>query len=295
MTKRFSTVIVAMGLIGALAPDGSAGLQASLRASPGRPEGRHYTMGPQAPAPEPARGGRQGRRGGGDPFAGQPRIKALIVSGGCCHDYSGEAKVLMDTVGRALPVDWTLALQGGRGTTGSMPVYGSPDWAKGFDIVIHNECLANVTDPAYIRKITDAHRSGLPAMVIHCSMHSYRAATIDDWREFLGVTSRSHTAQHPISVKIVAKDHSSLKGFKQDWVTPADELYVIDKLWPNAKALATAVSPEDKKEYPLVWVNEYAGRSRVFGTTIGHGSATWDDPVFQDLLTRGFKWALKKE
>jgi type 1 glutamine amidotransferase len=176
-----------------------------------------------------------------------------------------------------------------------MPVYASPDWARGFDIVIHNECLADVTDPGYIRTITDAHRGGLPAMVIHCSMHSYRAATIDDWREFLGVTSRRHTAQHPIAVKIVAKDHSSLKGFKEDWVTPADELYVIDKLWPNAKALATAVSPEDKNEYPLVWVNEFAGRSRVFGTTIGHGSDTWNDPVYQDLLARGFKWALKKE
>jgi hypothetical protein len=33
MTKRFSTVIVAMGLIGALAPDGSAGLPANLRAA----------------------------------------------------------------------------------------------------------------------------------------------------------------------------------------------------------------------------------------------------------------------
>jgi type 1 glutamine amidotransferase len=282
MTKLFSYAAIAVGLLAPLTP--------SLRAvEPGVEQAQ------PAPAGQPAPGGRQGRGRGGDPFAGQPRVKALIVSGGCCHDYSGEAKVLMDAVGRALPVDWTLALQGGRGTTGSMPVYDSPDWARGFDIVIHNECLADVSDPAYIRKITGGHRGGLPAMVIHCSMHSYRAAAIDDWREFLGVTSRRHTAQHPISVKIVAKDHSSLKGFKQDWVTPADELYVIDKLWPNARALATAVSPEDKKEYPLVWVNDYAGTARVFGTTIGHGSATWDDPVFQDLLVRGFKWALKRE
>ena len=233
MTKRFSHAIVAVGLLVVLTP-ASVAVQDGRQAQPG--------------SQEPARG-RQGQRGrGGDPFAGQPRVKALIVSGGCCHDYSGEAKVLMDTIGRVLPVDWTLALQGGRGTTGSMPVYDSPDWGKGFDIVVHNECLANVDDPKYIRKITDAHRNGLPAMVIHCSMHSYRSATIDDWREFLGVTSRTHTAQHPISVKIVAKDHGSLKGFREDWVTPADELYVIEKLWPNAKALATAISPDDKKD-----------------------------------------------
>ena len=233
-------------------------------------------------------------RGPSDPFAGQPRINALIVSGGCCHDYALQGRLLMDAVGRVLPVDWTLVVQGGRGTRGSMPVYSRPDWSKGFDIVIHNECLADVDDPQYIRNITAGHRGGPPAVVIHCAMHSYRAATIDDWREFLGVTSRQHTKPFAIPVKIAAKDHPAMKGFKEDWVTPIDELYVIEKVWPTTTALATAISPEDKKEYPLAWAGEYAG-TRVFGTTLGHGNETWADPVFQDLLTRGVKWALKRE
>lgn len=248
----------------------------------------------QTPSSQPTQPAPAGR-GRGDPFAGQPRVKALVVSGGCCHDYSGEAKVLMDTIGKALPVDWTVAIQGGRGTTGNISLYDDADWAKGFDIVVHNECFADVTDPQYLRRITAAHRGGVPAMVIHCSMHSYRAATVDDWREFLGVTSRRHTRAFNIPVRIAAKDHRVMSGFKADWVTPVDELYVIDKLWPNATALATAVSPEDQTEYPLVWVNEYGGKTRVFGTTLGHGNDTWNDPVYQDLLTRGFKWALRRE
>lgn len=253
--------------------------------------------GPQGqPAGRSAGEGRQGARGGGgDPFAGQPRIKALIISGGCCHDYSGEAKVMMDSVSKALPVDWTVAVQGGRGTVGRISLYDNPNWITGFDIVVHNECFADVTDAAYLRRITGAHRGGTPAMVIHCSMHSYRAAEVDDWREFLGVTSRRHTAAHNISVKLTAPDESPMKGAKADWVTPVDELYVIEKLWPNAKSLATAVSPEDHKEYPLVWTNHYNGTTRVFGTTLGHGEATWADPVYQDLLLRGFKWALKRD
>ena len=85
-----------------------------------------------------------------------------------------------------------------------------------------------------------------------------------------------------------------MKGFKEDWVTPVDELYVIDKFWPNSRALATAVSPEDKKEYPLAWASDYGG-TRVFGTTLGHGNDTWNDPVFQDLMVRAFKWAIKRE
>ena len=263
------------------------------------------TGGAQQPPPAPAGGaapgqapaGERGRgrgRGPGDPFAGQPRINALIVSGGCCHDYALQGRLLMDAIGKALPVDWTLVVQGGRGTRGSMPVYGRPDWAKGFDIVIHNECLAGVDDPQYIRTITSAHRGGPPAVVIHCAMHSYRAATVDDWREFLGVTSRTHTKPFPIPVKVAARDHPAMKGFKEDWVTPVDELYVIEKMWPNTTALATAVSPEDKKEYALAWASEYSG-ARVFGTTLGHGNETWADPAFQDLLVRGMKWALKRD
>jgi type 1 glutamine amidotransferase len=272
----FASALLMVVALGAIPPGQAA------QSPPGQPAQ------PSQPAPG-------GRRGGGDPFAGQPRVKALVISGGCCHDYSGEAKVLMDTVGRALPVDWTVAIQGGRGTTGNISLYDNADWAKGFDIVVHNECFADVTDPQYLRKITAAHRGGVPAMVIHCSMHSYRAATVDDWREFLGVTSKRHTRAFNIPVRIAAKDHAVMSGFKADWVTPVDELYVIEKLWPNAKALATAVSPEDQTEYPLVWVNEYGGKTRVFGTTLGHGNDTWNDPVYQDLLTRGFKWALRRQ
>ena len=107
----------------------------------------------QAPAQAPQRGAQagapagQGRGGPGDPFAGQPRIKALIVSGGCCHDYTGEAKVLIDTVSKVLPVDWTVAVQGGRGTVGHISLYDNPNWISGFDIVIHNECFADVVRP----------------------------------------------------------------------------------------------------------------------------------------------------
>jgi uncharacterized protein len=223
-----------------------------------------------------------------------PRINALVVSGGCCHDYPLQGRLLMDAVNRALPVDWTVVVQGGRGTRGKMPVYARPDWSKGFDIVIHNECLADVDDPQYIRQITAGHRGGPPAVVIHCAMHSYRSATIDDWRELLGVTSRRHTRQFAIPVKVATADHPAMKGFKADWVTPVDELYVIEKMWPNTTALATAVSPEDQKEYALAWASEYSG-ARVFGTTLGHGNDTWSDPVFQDLLVRGMKWVLKRE
>jgi hypothetical protein len=234
----------------------------------------------------------QGRRGGGagDPFAGQARIRALVVSGGCCHDYPAQTRILLDAVRRALPVDWTIVYEGGTGTTGRQRVYDTPNWVAGYDLVIHNECFANNNDEAMIRRIVDAHRT-VPAVVLHCAMHTYRsAAAADLWREFLGVTSVRHTATHRIAAQLAPDAGPVMEGFKADWVTPIDELYVVDKLWPGAKAIATAVSPEDQRVHPLVWTHHYNG-VRVFGTGLGHGNATWEDPVFQDLLVRGVRWA----
>ena len=228
------------------------------------------------------------------PAQDEKPIRALLVLGGCCHDYALQSKILMDAVNRALPVDWTVAIQGGRGTTGTQPIVERADWAKGYGIVVHNQCFADVTDEALIKRITAAHRGGPPAIVIHCAMHTYRASTNDTWREFLGVTTRRHTRAFNIPVKVSASDHPIMQGFKTDWTTPVDELYVIDKFWPASTALASAVSPEDQKEYPLAWVSDYGG-TRVFGTTLGHGNDTWNDPTFQDLMVRAFKWAVNRQ
>lgn len=219
------------------------------------------------------------------------RIKALVVSGGCCHDYVAQAGQLMASVNKALPVDWTIAVQG---TTreSRIPLYAEASWISGFDIVVHNECYGFVDDHDYIARIVDAHKAtGTPAVVTHCSMHSYRNATIDDWREFLGVTSRRHTAAHPIAVTWTQPSHAVTTGLMAGWTTPVDELYVIEKTWPGTTVLATAVSPEEgNPTFPVAWTNT-VGAVRVFGTTLGHQDS-WTDPVFQQLLAKGFAWAL---
>jgi hypothetical protein len=51
-----------------------------------------------------------------------------------------------------------------------IPLYDRADWAKGYDLVIHNECFADTKDPEYIRRITAAHYKGVNAVVIHCAI-----------------------------------------------------------------------------------------------------------------------------
>ena len=221
--------------------------------------------------------------------SGKP-LRILLITGGCCHNYAFQSQALTNAVARLAVAEWTVVNEGGNGTKAQIPLYDDPNWAKGYDLVVHNECFADTQDHDYIRKITEAHKAGVPAVVIHCAMHTYRATDIDDWREFLGVTSRRHDHQSRYPVKPADPNHPVMKGMPAEWLTPMDELYVIEKLWPNAKALATSVSEQDKKTYPVAWINQY-GKARVFGTTFGHSDDTFRDPVFLNYVARGILWA----
>jgi len=217
-------------------------------------------------------------------------LRALLITGGCCHNYALQTQQFTNALAKLTPVEWTVVKEGGSGTKAEISLYENPNWAKGFDVVIHNECFADTTNQVYLRKITTAHHAGVPAVVIHCAMHTYRAADIDDWREFLGATSKHHDHQSKYPVKLVEPAHPITKGIAPDWVTTMDELYVIDKLWPNAKPLATSASERDGKTYPVAWTNQY-GKARVFGTTYGHSDDVWRDPNFLTLVSRGTLWA----
>jgi type 1 glutamine amidotransferase len=232
--------------------------------------------------------------GGSKKFHSGEPIRALLITGGCCHNYLFQAAALTKGVEAYADIEWTIERDPRTGTRGKIELYNDPDWGKGYDVVVHNECFAATTDPTYIRKITEAHKAGVSAVVIHCAMHTYRDATIDDWREMLGVTSKHHEHQSNYPVKIVDDSHFITRGFPKDWVTPKDELYIIEKLWPDAKALATSVSEKTKQEQPVAWVNEF-GKARVFGTTYGHSDDTFRDENFINLLARGIVWAARKD
>ncbi|MEM7233601.1 MAG: ThuA domain-containing protein [Planctomycetota bacterium] len=225
--------------------------------------------------------------------AAKKPLHALLITGGCCHDYKFQSKQLVEASEQYANVKWTVLQDPRRGTRGKIDLYNDPNWAKPYDVVVHNECFAATSDPEYVRKITSVHHAGVPAVVIHCAMHTYRSAKIDDWREFLGVTSRHHEHQSEYPVEVVMKDHPIMQGFPLDWKSPKDELYVIQKVWPKTKILATSKSERNGKSHGVFWTNQY-GKARVFGTTYGHGNPTFRDAVFLDTVTRGLLWSTGK-
>lgn len=216
-----------------------------------------------------------------------------MVTGGCCHDYGNQKNILSEGISARANVKWTIVHEGGSERDHQINLYGNPDWADAFDVVVHNECFGAVSDPSFIDKVLKPHFEGTPAVVIHCTMHTFRSADYDEWRKFLGVTSRRHEGHRPFEVKNVLPAHPIMKGFPESWKTPAGELYIIEKIWPQTVALGSAYGQDTQAEQLCVWANEY-GKGRVFGTTIGHHNSTMSDPVYLDLLARGLLWACGK-
>ena len=148
-------------------------------------------------------------------------IRALLVCGGCCHDFEKQKKILSEGISARANVVWTIVHEGipskaddARKTR--ISIYEKPDWWAGYDIVLHNECFGYVDDNAFVEGITAAHKAGVPAIMLHCSSHSYRMATTDEWRMCVGITSRSHEAKRDLEVKLLNGDHPVMKGFPRD-------------------------------------------------------------------------------
>ncbi|MDE0863061.1 MAG: ThuA domain-containing protein [Rubripirellula sp.] len=223
-------------------------------------------------------------------------VRALMVTGGCCHDYQNQKRIISEGLSQRVgPVAWTIVEYGTKRDI-KAEIYRKGDWIKGFDIVVHNECFGGVEDGSFVKGIVDAHiASQVPAIVIHCSMHSYRnAPTADTWRAFLGVTSKRHEKKKR-SLKVLPTDagrqSSMLAAIGASWDTPNGELYIIEKVWPRTKVLAEVQSDETGKAEPVIWTNVYKG-TRVFGISLGHHNETIQSDVWQDVVAAGWKWSL---
>ena len=222
-------------------------------------------------------------------------IRALLVLGGCCHDYKNQKDILVKGISQRCDIEITVAYDPDKTTAHENPVYDKADWYKGFDVVIHDECSSDVKDPAFIDRILEPHKHGLPAVNLHCAMHCYRSEPYPEttaWMEFTGMNTNHHGQQRPIAITFT--DPSPITQGMENWTTVNEELYHPEKLLPTAHPLAVGHQNVSKEaDAVVVWTNDYHG-TRVFSTTLGHNNRTVNDPRYLDLVTRGLLWSLNK-
>jgi Trehalose utilisation len=234
-------------------------------------------------------------------------LKILLITGGCCHDY----KVQKDILKKGLEARANIVVEqmhtDDKTTKPPLPLYGNPDYAKGYDLVLHDECASDIKEPATVEGVLKPHREGVPGVNLHCAMHCYRVSpdfgknTVQPgspgaiWFDYLGLQSSRHDWQKPIAIRYTDKDSPITKGL-EDWITINEEHYNNVQVFPTAKAIAYGKQAvkEGENDFVVAWTNTYVGKTRVFSTTIGHNNATVEDPRYLELVTRGVLWACDK-
>ena len=246
-------------------------------------------------------------------------LKVLLITGGCCHDYKAQKDILKKGIEARANVVVDQIHTDDKSTKPPLAILGNSDYAKGYDLVIHDECAADINELSTIDAVLKPHLDGLPGVNLHCAMHCYRfgdygkpvAAGADNghWYTYIGIQSTSHGPQEPIAISYVNKESPIAKGF-EDWTTIKEELYNNVQILPATQAVARGkqIVKNKKKdaegietieekavETVVAWTNEFGPKkARVFSTTIGHNNATVEDARYLDLVTRGVLWACDK-
>jgi len=225
-------------------------------------------------------------------------LKALLVIGGCCHDYAKQKDILKAGLEERANLVVDICYSPDSSTKATFTCYDKANWADGYDVIIHDECSADIKDLAVVNRILDAHRKGTPGVNLHCAMHCYRTAAdvgkpaesgTDGslWFDYLGLQSSGHGRQAPIS--ITYSNHPGLTGLA-NWTTINEELYNNIKVHEGTFPIAKG--KQDNQETVVAWAHEYGeNNTKVFSTTIGHNNETVADARYLDLVTRGILWA----
>ncbi len=223
-------------------------------------------------------------------------LRALLICGGCCHDYTEQHKVLSDGIQTRANIRVDVWWTDDKSTNPPLTVYDNVNWANGYDVIIHDECAARNTNVEVLKRILKVHEK-TPAVHLHCAMHSFRNGT-DLWFKHLGLQSTGHGPHEPIEVTFVDKDHPVVQGM-EDWKIEKDELYNNAKLF-GAHPIAMGTQTYERKGKTneqsaiVIWSNEIKD-TRSFSMSIGHYTEGVADDRYLDLVTRGILWACKKD
>jgi type 1 glutamine amidotransferase len=118
----------------------------------------------------------------------------------------------------------------------------------------------------------------------------------DSYVRLLGGEFIKHGAQQVAQNKVVDPKFPGFEkvgaefGFIEEW-------YSLKDFTPDIHVLSVIDAPSMKGDeykrpaYPSTWAR-MEGQGRVWYTAMGHREDVWTNPVFQDILIGGIKWAL---
>ena len=142
-------------------------------------------------------------------------------------------------------------------------------------------------------------RGGKPFIGVHAATDTYK-----DWPEFyqmIGGSFIDHPWHEEVVIEVEDPIHPAGQPVPSPWVL-TDEMYRFKNYSRDGKHVilrmkSAAIKGEHdvtKGDFPVAWA-KYHGKGRVFYTSLGHREDVWDNPIFQQHLLGGIRWALGKE
>lgn len=202
----------------------------------------------------------------------QAPLNALILTTpGVYHDYQKQTQILAQRLSEQANVRIDVSLA-------ELDRWKTTDYSTGYDVLIYNLCLADNQDAELIANMRrQTEQLGVPALLIHCTMHSFR--NTDLWWPLSGLRTVTHEPLRSLAMT-KTREHPVLATTPGDWVLSRDELY--SNLSFDGEALLTSEGLDGQPQV-TAWLSHPAG-TPVFSTTLGHSEETLQDPHYQRLL-----------
>lgn len=199
-------------------------------------------------------------------------LRALILtSPGVYHNYEQQTRDIAHAIAEHGNVRFDVSLA-------ELERWKTTDFSAGYDVLIYNICMADNEDDTLIANLRrQTEELGVPAIIIHCTVHSFRNTA--SWWPLFGLHSTSHEALRSLP-QIRNSDHPILTGLPEEWTVANDELYT-NLEFDGQTLLGT--TGEDGHTNTTAWLADSNGTA-IFGTTLGHSPETMKDPAFRRLL-----------
>ncbi|HSU69476.1 MAG TPA: hypothetical protein VLJ39_21500, partial [Tepidisphaeraceae bacterium] len=171
-------------------------------------------------------------------------IKALMLVGGCCHDYKTMPDVLTQKISGLANIKFDIKHLATAEEDAAL--LKNPHFADGYDVVIYDICFGEKWKDGDYDGAIETAKAGKPAVFIHCAMHTFRpprnqkdpqlkereAIADAKWHALDGMDTRVHDKYGPFSTEKVDIANPILKTFPDDWKTAGDEMYNTVKMMP---------------------------------------------------------------
>ncbi|MBL9116943.1 MAG: ThuA domain-containing protein [Verrucomicrobiaceae bacterium] len=120
----------------------------------------------------------------------------------------------------------------------------------------------------------------------------------DPYVKVLGAEFIKHGAQQKAANRVIDPKFPGFEGIGAEYVLE-EEWYSLKDFRPDIHVLSVIDAPAMKgteyqrPPYPTTWAR-MEGQGRVFYTAMGHREDVWTNPLFQQILVGGLRWALKE-